>query len=230
MIKEGKDQIAYGDRSRHVNSVRIAHGGRPSPDNWGLTFHVAAPLQDSVGVITPSSLHYMGTTRGSFLPGPRSPGAPYHDSRHGGPSADLHHGGLEAPPLRHPHSFHRVRGESIVAESHDRSGNARHDELRRMDRHTPFDAAQGVRPEKRGILVRRGRGGGSEGSLEHADCQGDGRLHPGLRHEWRGRATAARVSAAADDSRLRRHFSHQVAAANQGGRPLLHELQRLRAS
>ena len=68
MIKEGKDQIAYGDRSRHVTSVRIAHGGRPSPDNWGLTFHVAAPLQDSVGVITPSSLHYMGTTRGAFLP------------------------------------------------------------------------------------------------------------------------------------------------------------------
>ena len=68
MIKEGKDQIAYGDRSKHVTSVRIAHGGRPSPDNWGLTFHVATPLQDSVGIITPSSLHYMGTTRGSFLP------------------------------------------------------------------------------------------------------------------------------------------------------------------
>ncbi|MGF2075376.1 hypothetical protein, partial [Enterococcus casseliflavus] len=68
MIKEGKDRIAYGERSPHVTSVRIAHGGRPSPDNWGLTFHVAAPLQDSVGIITPSSLHYMGTTRGSFLP------------------------------------------------------------------------------------------------------------------------------------------------------------------
>jgi len=31
-------------------------------------FHVAAPLQDSVGVITPSSLHYVATTRGSFMP------------------------------------------------------------------------------------------------------------------------------------------------------------------
>jgi sulfane dehydrogenase subunit SoxC len=31
-------------------------------------FHVAAPLQDSVGVITPSSLHYVATTRGSFIP------------------------------------------------------------------------------------------------------------------------------------------------------------------
>ncbi len=68
MIKEGQDLIAYGARSPRVTSVRIAHGGRPSPDEWGLTFHVAAPLQDSVGIITPSSLHYMGTTRGSFLP------------------------------------------------------------------------------------------------------------------------------------------------------------------
>ena len=69
MIKGDKDgQIAYGDRSKYVTSVRIPHGGRPSPDNFGLTFHVATPLQDSVGVITPSSLHYFATTRGSFLP------------------------------------------------------------------------------------------------------------------------------------------------------------------
>ena len=61
-------QIAYGDRSKYVTSVRIPHGGRPSPDNFGLTFHVASPLQDSVGVITPSSLHYFATTRGAFLP------------------------------------------------------------------------------------------------------------------------------------------------------------------
>src|SRR4029079_14022912 len=69
MIKGDNDgQIAYGERSKHVKSVRIPHGGRPSPDNFGLTFHVATPLQDSVGVITPSSLHYFATTRGSFLP------------------------------------------------------------------------------------------------------------------------------------------------------------------
>ena len=68
MIKGSKELIAYGDRSHFVTSVRIPHGGRPSPDAFGLVFHVAAPLQDSVGVITPSSLHYMGTTRGSFLP------------------------------------------------------------------------------------------------------------------------------------------------------------------
>src|SRR5262249_61771231 len=43
MIKGDKDLIAYGIRSRFVTSVRIAHGGRPSPDDFGLVFHVAAP-------------------------------------------------------------------------------------------------------------------------------------------------------------------------------------------
>ena len=59
---------AYGKRSRFETSVRIPHGGRPSPDAFGLDFHIAASLQESVGVITPSSLHYVGTTRGSFVP------------------------------------------------------------------------------------------------------------------------------------------------------------------
>ena len=149
MIKgDSEGQIAYGERSKYVTSVRIPHGGRPSPDNFGLTFHVATPLQDSVGVITPSSLHYFATTRGAFLPDidPREHSS--DDPRPGGPSADLHHGGLEAPPVRHPPAFHRVRGEPIVAQGEDRSGNARHDELRRMDRRAPLDAAQGVRPER----------------------------------------------------------------------------------
>ena len=70
MIKGTNELIAYGERSRFVTSVRISHppGGRPSPDAFGKVFHVAAPLQDSVGVITPSSLHYVATTRGSFMP------------------------------------------------------------------------------------------------------------------------------------------------------------------
>jgi sulfane dehydrogenase subunit SoxC len=68
MIRGTNEQIPYGDRSKYVTSVRIPHGNRPSPDSFGLTFHVATPLQDSVGVITPSSLHYYATTRGSFLP------------------------------------------------------------------------------------------------------------------------------------------------------------------
>ncbi len=69
MIKgERQGEIAYGARSKYVTSARIPHGGRPSPDNFGLTFHVATPLQDQVGVVTPSSLHYFATTRGAFLP------------------------------------------------------------------------------------------------------------------------------------------------------------------
>ena len=69
-IRGDEDMIAYGERSPFVTSVRIPHppGGRESPDAFGLVFHVAAPLQDSVGMITPSSLHFVGTTRGSFIP------------------------------------------------------------------------------------------------------------------------------------------------------------------
>ena len=63
-----EELIAYGKRSRFVTSVRIPHGGRPSPDAFGLVFHTATPLQDSVGVITPSSLHFSNTTRGAFIP------------------------------------------------------------------------------------------------------------------------------------------------------------------
>ena len=63
---ESPELVAYGVRSQRVTSVRIAHppGGRPSPDEFGLTFHIATPLQDQMGAITPSSLHYVGTTRG----------------------------------------------------------------------------------------------------------------------------------------------------------------------
>src|SRR5207302_10098136 len=70
MIHGSNEQIEYGQRSKYVTSVRVQHpiGGRPSPDTFGKMFHVASPLQDSVGVITPSSLHYVATTRGSFMP------------------------------------------------------------------------------------------------------------------------------------------------------------------
>ena len=69
-IRGTDDLVAYGTRSSFVNSVRIAHppDSRPSPDEFGLLFHIAAPLQDSVGMITPSSLHFIGTTRGSYVP------------------------------------------------------------------------------------------------------------------------------------------------------------------
>jgi sulfane dehydrogenase subunit SoxC len=63
-----KDLVAYGERSRFVNSIREAVAERPSPDEYGMTFHVLTPLQDSVGIITPSSLHFIGTHRGAITP------------------------------------------------------------------------------------------------------------------------------------------------------------------
>src|SRR5436190_22265500 len=54
MIKGDTDgQIAYGDRSKYVKTVRITTGGRPSPDTYGLTIHVLSPLQDAIAAITP---------------------------------------------------------------------------------------------------------------------------------------------------------------------------------
>ncbi|HEV2501004.1 MAG TPA: hypothetical protein VGY31_15655, partial [Terriglobia bacterium] len=47
--KSLKDLIAYGERSQYVKSVRVPVAERPSPDEFGLTFHVLTPLQDSVG-------------------------------------------------------------------------------------------------------------------------------------------------------------------------------------
>ena len=66
--KATKEMIAYGDRSRFVTSTRMPVAERMSPDDFGLTFHVLTPLQDSVGIITPSSLHYVATHRGSYVP------------------------------------------------------------------------------------------------------------------------------------------------------------------
>src|SRR5579863_6541657 len=60
--------IAYGQRSPFVKSVRIPVAERMSPDEFGMTFHVLSPIQDSVGIITPSSLHYISTHRGSYVP------------------------------------------------------------------------------------------------------------------------------------------------------------------
>jgi len=65
--------VAYGVRSRYVKSVRIQEDGR-SPaataryDNFGLTIHIQTPLQDSIGTIQASSLHYCATTKGAFVP------------------------------------------------------------------------------------------------------------------------------------------------------------------
>src|SRR5947207_1805337 len=63
-----KELIAYGERSKYVTSIRVPVAGRMSPDMYGLTFHVLTPLQDQFGIITPSSLFYVATHRGSYVP------------------------------------------------------------------------------------------------------------------------------------------------------------------
>ncbi len=66
--ERAKSLIAYGERSPFVTSVRVPVAERPSPDGFGMEFHVLAPLQDFVGMITPSSLHFVGTHRGAIVP------------------------------------------------------------------------------------------------------------------------------------------------------------------
>ena len=63
-----KELIAYGERSHFVTSLREPSEGRPSPDAFGLTFHVVTPIGESVGSITPSSLHYVAAHRGFYVP------------------------------------------------------------------------------------------------------------------------------------------------------------------
>ena len=63
-----KELVAYGERSHFVTSVRVPVAERDSPDMFGMTFHVLTPHQDSVGNITPSSLHFVGTHRGAIVP------------------------------------------------------------------------------------------------------------------------------------------------------------------
>src|SRR6185437_15164343 len=55
MVLASEDVIAYGVRSHYVTSKRIPALGRPSPDDFGLEFHISTPLQDSVGTIQASS-------------------------------------------------------------------------------------------------------------------------------------------------------------------------------
>ena len=68
MIPGNKEMVAYGERSHFVTSVRIQHPMGKSPDEFGKIFHVASPIQDQFGNITPSSLHYIATTRQAFIP------------------------------------------------------------------------------------------------------------------------------------------------------------------
>src|SRR5207237_9464582 len=66
--KSLKELVAYGERSRFVTSIRVPVVDRPSPDQFGLIFHILTPLQDQVGGITPSSLLFVGSHRGAVVP------------------------------------------------------------------------------------------------------------------------------------------------------------------
>jgi len=62
---------AYGGRSRFVTSERIEvipGMGEMKHDPFGLTNHLTTPLQDSVGIITPNSLHFVAGHAGFFVP------------------------------------------------------------------------------------------------------------------------------------------------------------------
>jgi hypothetical protein len=122
---------------------------------FGKVFHVASPLQDSVGVITPSSLHYIATTRGSFLPDI---------------DPKLHtltiHGEVDRPltltmdELKRFPSVTRLHFIECAGNRHNGkqkncAGHARDDELLGMDRRAAFHAAQGVRPQRQREMVRR---------------------------------------------------------------------------
>ncbi len=230
MIKGDKDQIAYGDRSKFVKSVRIAHGGRPSPDDFGLVFHVASPLQDSVGVITPSSLHFVGTTRGSYIP-------QIDPSEH----RLLIHGMVDRPLTFTMEDLKRLPS---VTRLHfmECAGNRTSRRAKTVqESHGMTSCAEWTGVLLSVLLKECGLKGGAswfvaEGSEEvkgassipMAKAMDDCFVAYGMNGE--DLAAPARVSAAADGPRLRGNFSHQVSAANQGGGPVLHELQRLRAS
>jgi sulfane dehydrogenase subunit SoxC len=61
---------AYGERSRFVTSKRFEIGGGPEhkPAPFGTTANLVTPLQDLVGIITPNSLHYVGSHGAFYVP------------------------------------------------------------------------------------------------------------------------------------------------------------------
>lgn len=66
--KSVDELVKYGERSRFVTSIRVPQAQRPSPDRFGMLFHICTPLQDQLGMVTPNSLHYVGTHRGARVP------------------------------------------------------------------------------------------------------------------------------------------------------------------
>jgi hypothetical protein len=149
------EQIAYGERSHYVTSKRLPVMGRHSPDEYGLMFHVLTPLQDSVGIITPSSLFYLATHRGAYIPD-------IDPKEH----RLMIHGMVDRPliftmdDIKRLPSVSRVHmieclGNRASGGPHHGAANAWTDQLRGMDRCGTFTAAQGSRRAARRILGHR---------------------------------------------------------------------------
>ena len=232
MIMGSKELVAYGERSHFVTSVRIVHpmGGRPSPDAFGKVFHVASPLQDSVGVITPSSLHYVATTRGSYIPD-------IDPKQH----TLMIHGLVDRPltftmeDLKRLPSVTRLHFIECAGNRH----NGRQKTV--QESHGMTSCAEWTGVLLSTLLKECGLKGSAtwfvaEGaeevkgasSMPIAKAMDDCIIAYGMNGE--AVRPQQRVSAAADRPRLRGHLQHQVSASHQSRRPVLHELQRLRAS
>ena len=164
-----------------VKSVRIPHGVGRRLMSSGLRFMWHRRFRTRRGDHA-TSLHYYAMTRA--LPPDIDPRA-HRFMIHGLVDRPLTFT-MEDKRLQPSPAFISSSAQgSIVAESENRSETHGMTSCRGL---ACSSTLLGVRTERRGILVRRGRGGGSEGRVEHADRQGDGRLHRGLRHERRGRA------------------------------------------
>ena len=158
--KSLKDLVAYGERSRFVTSVRVPVVDRPSPDQFGLIFHILTPLQEQVGNITPSSLHFVGTHRGAIVPDldPKE----HKFMIHGMVDRPLEFTVDELkrfPSVSRIHFIECLGNHSkpeykTVQETHGL------DQLQRMDRRSHVSAAQGMRRAKGRGLDRFGRIGG----------------------------------------------------------------------
>ena len=232
MILGSKELVEYGQRSKYVTSVRIQHppGGRPSPDLFGKVFHVASPLQDSVGVITPSSLHYVATTRGSYMP--------------------------DIDPKQHTLTIHGLVDRPLTLTMDDLK---RFPSVTRLhfiecagNRHTP---KQNTVQETHGMTsCAEWTGVPLSTLLKECGLKGGATWFVAEGAEEVKGASSMPITKAMDDCLIAYGMNgealrpqngfpvrlippgfegilpHQVSAAHQGRRPVLHELQRLRAS
>ncbi len=196
--KKIDELIAYGDRSRFVTSIRKPVAERHSPDEFGLTFHVLTPLQDSFGIITPSSLFYTATHRGAFVPDldPKE----HRLMIHGMVDRPLVFNLDELKRLPYVSRIHFVEclGKQRARNAQNGSGVAWSHQLRRMDRCSAVPAAQRGRRSDRSIMDRRRRRGRSEGRVQYSIGESTGRLCRLLCDERRTASPAAGFPSALD--------------------------------